>query len=198
MARPRTHAVAAMAAPVATSCSDELTGVGHDGAVRHRWSFYILMRTQRKHKEEERRPEAARPRRAHARQRLWRPWPPLPLPRLWGPHLHSNSVVASSRTWLGPWWCCWCGGLERGAAAAMRRRSAWCSQRSPALELGMGWTRKAERGTEGDGGRDGAGSALCSWVRWRARERARGHAALGSYRWSASDAAAYQFKFLKS
>ena len=42
----------------------------------------------------------------------------------------------------------------------MQRRSAWCSQRSPVLELGMGWTREAERGTEGDGGRDGAISAL--------------------------------------
>ena len=104
-------------------------------AMRHRWSFDILMCTQSKHKEEERRPEAARPRRARARQWQWRPWPQ---PRLWGPHLGSNNVTARLRTWRGPWRCCWCGGLERGVAAATRRLSAWCSQRSPMHELGMG------------------------------------------------------------
>ena len=54
VAWPRMHAVATMAMPVATSYSDEHAEVGHDGAMRHRWSFDVLMRTQSKHKEEER------------------------------------------------------------------------------------------------------------------------------------------------
>ena len=51
-----------MATLVVVSYSDESIGVGHDGAMRHQWSFNILMRTQIKHKEEERQPEVAWPR----------------------------------------------------------------------------------------------------------------------------------------